>query len=105
LSQRISLNAALSDLGMPSAFIPGRADFSAMNGKDDLYISAAVHQAFVDVNEEGTEAAGATGIVIGRTSLPVEPPVFRADHPFLFFIRDNRTGSILFLGRVVNPNA
>jgi serpin B len=105
LSERIQLNAVLSDLGMPSAFSPGRADFSAMNGKRDLYISAAVHQAFVEVNEEGTEAAAATGVVIGRTSVAPQPEVFRADHPFLFLIRDNRTGSILFLGRIVDPNA
>jgi serpin B len=74
-----------------------------MNGRKDLSISAAIHKAVVDVNEEGTEAAAATGIVVGVTSVAAEPKVFRADHPFVFMIRDNRTSSIVFLGRVVNP--
>jgi serpin B len=92
-------------LGMTLAFLSDEADFSGMDGKQDLFISAVLHKAFVDVNEEGTEAAAATGIVVGATAvlIPKEPPVFRADHPFVFLIRDNRTGSILFLGRLVNP--
>lgn len=105
LTEQFQLNSTLSALGMPSAFNPGRADFSGMNGKKDLYITAAIHKAFVEVNEEGTEAAAATGIVVGVTSLPPPPKVFRADHPFVFMIRDSRTGSILFLGRVTNPKA
>ncbi len=103
LTEEFQLNSILSAMGMPSAFDPGKANFSGMNGKQDLCITAALHKAFVDVNEEGTEAAAATGIVVGLTSLPPEPKVFRADHPFVFMIRDHRTGSILFLGRVVNP--
>ncbi|MFO7903947.1 MAG: serpin family protein [Pirellulaceae bacterium] len=103
LTEEFQLNSMLSALGMPSAFEPGRADFSGMNGKKDLYITAALHKAFVDVNEEGTEAAGATGIVMGITSMPTEPTVFRADHPFIFLIRHDPTGSILFMGRVTNP--
>ena len=73
--------------------------------RDQLFISAVVHKAFVDVNEEGTEAAAATGIIMAPTAAPVrdEPAVFRADHPFAFLIRDNQTGSILFMGRVMNP--
>jgi serpin B len=72
-------------------------------GKDrDLFITAAVHKAFVDVNEEETEAAAATGVVLGFVSAR-EPKVFRADHPFVFLIQDKRTGSVLFLGRVTNP--
>jgi serpin B len=59
-----------------------------------------VHKGFVEVNEEGTEAAAATGVVVGETSAP---PAFVADHPFLFLIRDNVTGSVLFVGRIVNP--
>ena len=71
-----------------------------------LCISAVIHKAFVDVNEEGTEAAAATGIIMAPTAAPFrpqEPIIFRADHPFLFLIRDNQTGSILFVGRVANP--
>jgi serpin B len=103
LTEEFQLNSTLADLGMPSAFAPGKADFSGMNGKNDLYITAAIHKAFVDVNEEGTEAAAATGVVLSVFSLPPEPKIFRADHPFVFMIRDNHTGSVLFLGRVVNP--
>jgi len=97
------LGKVLKSLGMTDAF-SGAADFSGMNGLKNLFISAVVHKAFVDVNEEGTEAAAATAVVIGRTSVMVRPPpVFRADHPFLFLIRDNVSGCILFLGRVLYP--
>ena len=89
-------------MGMKDAF-GKKADFSGMNGRKDLFISAVVHKAFVDVNEEGTEAAAATGVVIETTSVRPPPPVFRADHPFLFLIRHEKTGVILFLGRVLNP--
>ncbi len=97
------LNNVLESMGMPLAFTSGRADFSGMNGKRDLFISAVIHKAFVEVNEEGTEAAAATVVV----EVPFERfiPTFRADHPFVFLIRDNRTGSILFMGRVMNPKA
>jgi serpin B len=91
-------------MGMPDAFDPNRADFSAMIGKKELFISAVIHKAFVEVNEEGTEAAAATGVVVGVTSIAPPPPTFKADHPFVFFIRDNATRSILFLGRVLNPS-
>ena len=89
---------------MTDAFT-GRADFSGMDGTNDLFISALIHKAFVEVNEEGTEAAAATAVVMETKGIhiPEEPVVFRADHPFLFLIRDNRTGSILFLGRIVDP--
>jgi serpin B len=104
LSSQFTLNQALSTLGMTLPFQQGQADFSGMDGSRELYITAAIHKAFVDVNEEGTEAAAATGIVVGvRSALPSEPKVFRADHPFLFLIRDTRTGSILFLGRLTQP--
>ena len=73
-----------------------------MDGKRDLFISAVIHKAFVDVNEEGTEAAAATGVVM-RAKRAQITPVFRADHPFVFLIRDNKTGAILFMGRVANP--
>ena len=74
-----------------------------MTGGKDLFISAVIHKAFVDVNEEGTEAAAATAVVTGRPAPITEPPVFRADHPFLFMIRDDRNGAILFVGRITNP--
>ena len=93
---------ALSALGMPSAFDPFLADFSGMNGCRDLVVQDVIHKAFVAVNEEGTEAAAATAVVVGETSAG---PSFEATHPFLFYIRDNVTGSILFLGRVVDPTA
>ncbi len=105
-TSRFLLADALSAMGMPSAFEPARADFSGMDGERDLFISAVVHKAFVDVNEEGTEAAAATGVVVGITSIgPVEPMRFVADHPFLLLIREEASGAILFMGRVANPSA
>jgi len=76
-----------------------------MNGEHDLWIGSAVHKAFIDVNEEGTEAAAATGISIRAMAAFKEPPptVFRVDHPFVFFIRENSSGNILFIGRVTDP--
>jgi len=103
MTSRFSLAQVLQSMGMTDAFTE-RADFSGMTGNRDLFISAVIHQAYVDVNEEGTEAAAATGAVMRVTSIgPDTTPVFRADHPFLFLIRDKATGSILFLGRVMNP--
>jgi len=104
MTSQFELSEALSALGMRDAF-HGSADFSGMTGKRDLFISAAVHKAFVDVNEEGTEAAAATGIIMRSMAMAreVPPVVFRADHPFLFLIRDNKSGSILFVGRVTDP--
>jgi serpin B len=97
------LNKALAEMGMPSAFSRS-ADFTGMGGsKGELCLSAVIHKAFVDVNEEGTEAAAATATVVRAKSLPAAVPVFRADHPFVFLIRDKRSDSILFLGRLANP--
>lgn len=101
-TSEFSLKDQLSALGMKKAFTM-QADFSGMNGREDLYIAAVVHKAFVDVNEEGTEAAAATGVVVDATSAPPPKPEFRADHPFVFLIRDTRNDSVLFLGRIVNP--
>lgn len=96
------LSDTLITMGMPEAF-DSRADFSGMDGSKWLSITKVLHKAFVGVNEEGTEAAAATAVIMSR-SQPVEsPPVFRADHPFIFLIRENDTGSILFMGRVLNP--
>jgi serpin B len=106
LETQYGLSENLQAMGMPVAF-SGGADFSGMDGTRDLAISDVVHKAYIDVNEEGTEAAAATGAVMtlsmGLDSNPV--PVFNADHPFIFFIMDNDTGNILFMGRVMNPNS
>ena len=93
----------LSNLGMPTAFT-NSADFSGMTGTKDLEIDKVIHQAFIEVNEEGTEAAAATGIGMMPTSMPPPTPIFKADHPFIFIIQQNETGNILFMGRVSNPN-
>jgi len=107
MSSGFRLEQSLAALGMKDAFDANQADFSGMDGNRHwLSISAVLHKAFVDVNEKGTEAAAATAVVmVGRAvARPVEPPkVFRADHPFLFLIRDSGTGSILFMGRVAQP--
>ena len=106
MTSQFGLASVLKSMGMTDAFVPNVADFSGMNGERDLFISAVIHKAYVDVDEQGTEAAAATGVVVGITSVgPIETPVFRADHPFLFLIRDNHLGSILFIGRVMNPKA
>jgi serpin B len=99
------LKKTLSAMGMTDAFDVGKADFSGMDGRKDLFISAVIHKAFVDVNEEGTEAAAATAVVLKSTGMPAPPVEFRADHPFVFLIRDTRSGCILFVGRMVNPKA
>jgi serpin B len=104
LTAESELSDALSSLGMPVAFKLGAADFAGITGTRELAISAVVHKAFVEVEEKGTEAAAATGVVFARTAVLAQPPVvFRADHPFFFMIRDTRTGTILFLGRFVRP--
>jgi serpin B len=102
VTSEFELAGVLAAMGMPDAF-SNKADFSGMTGNRDLFISAVVHKAYVEVNEEGTEAAAATGIVMKLTSIETPPPVFRADHPFIFLIRDNQTDSILFMGRIMNP--
>jgi serpin B len=102
LSGQFDLRKTLQAMGMVDAF--DAADFSGMTGQCDLFISEVVHKAFVDVNEEGTEAAAATAVLMAR-SIPPPTPVLRADHPFLFLLRENSTGSVLFLGRVMDPSA
>jgi len=105
MTSEFELAEQLKSMGMTLAFSPGQADFSGMNGSEPLFISAVVHKTFVDVNEEGTEAAGATAVVMYAGSAPPRKEVeFRADHPFVFLVRDNRSGSILFLGRVFDPS-
>ncbi|MGC8745193.1 MAG: serpin family protein [Candidatus Saccharicenans sp.] len=93
----------LGKMGMPTAFSMSRADFSGMDGRKDLYVKEVIHQAFVEVNEEGTEAAAATAVIMG-IKMVMEKFIFRADHPFVFIIQEKQTGAILFLGRVVDPS-
>jgi serpin B len=100
----LQLNETLAAMGMTAPFSQ-EADFSGITGERDLYIQSAIHKSFIDVNEWGTEAAAATGISIGRTSIEIPEAVFRADHPFVFLIRDNITQSTLFMGRVTTPEA
>lgn len=98
----------LKALGIKDAFLFPNADFSGIDGGRSLIISLVLHKAFVDVNEEGTEAAAATAIVAAPGGAPPvarEPKVFTADRPFLLLIRDNQSGAILFIGRVTNPTA
>ena len=109
----VDMCACLKALGMTLAFDRSQADLSGVNGRqapsqEALFISRVLHEAFVEVNEEGTEAAAATamemtlGMAVSLSNLPAVP-VFRADHPFLFAVRDRKSGTILFLGRVADP--
>jgi len=101
ITKEFVLARVLSSMGMPDAF-SGKADFSGMTDSERIFISEVIHKTYIEVNEEGTEAAAATGeMILGSAN--IEPPIFRADHPFIFLIRDNHTGSILFLGRIANP--
>jgi serpin B len=96
------LRNVFSELGMPNAF--QEADFSGIDGTKNLAITDILHKAFISVDEEGTEAAAATAVIIGLTSAPTESPIkLTLDHPFIFMIRDMETGTMLFLGRVMNP--
>src|SRR5580704_17762962 len=107
MTQEFELGATLGAMGMPQAF-SSSADFSGMTGHRDFGISAVIHKAYVDVNEEGTEAAAATAVTMRALAMrapEAQPPVFRADHPFVFMIRDNGSGSILFMGRVMDPRS
>jgi serpin B len=107
IERQYDMTAALGDMGMPTTFSPF-ADFSGMDGTQDLFISTIVHKAYIDVNEKGTEATAATADVVELESAPWTPPKiysFKADHPFLFIIQEKETGTILFIGRVMNPDA
>lgn len=100
------LTDTLPAMGMPTAFGPG-ADFSGLDGTRELFISDVIHKAFVEVNEEGTEAAAATAVVFGKSAAVEEEPVpvFLADHPFVFMIVDGEHDTVLFMGRVADPGA
>lgn len=104
LEYEIALKDVLSALGMAVAFEPFQADFSRMySGPGNLYISKVKHKTFVEVNEEGTEAAAVTSVEVGVTSAPLIISM-RVDHPFVFVIRENHSGTILFIGKIVEPN-
>lgn len=106
-TQAFGLRGTLTSLGMVDAFRGGSSDFSGISGGRALYISEVIHKTFVNVDEAGTEAAAATAVVMPGAA-PVRPeeiPEFRADHPFVFLIRDRQTGAILFMGRVTEPKA
>ncbi len=106
LESSFKLNDTLGSMGMLDAFGP-EADFSGMDGSRNLFISGVFHKAWGEVNEEGTEAAAATAVAVAASAVmkPLPPPpVFRADHPFIFFIRETRSASLLFLGRLANPS-
>ncbi len=98
----VRVKPALQAMGMKQAFVGGAADFSGMDGTKSLFLQDVVHEAYVSVDERGTEAAAATAVVVGRLSAP-EPATFDADRPFLFLVRDNLTGAVLFLGQVTEP--
>jgi serpin B len=102
----MDLKPVLSEMGMPQAFSRA-ANFSGMTSSERLAIGAVLHKGYVDVNEKGTEAAAATGAVMMPTAMRIETPkvTFRADHPFIFLIRDRQTESILFLGRMTDPRS
>lgn len=100
---KASVADLLKAMGMPTAFDPGAADFSGMSAEDRLFISDVIHEAFIKVDEEGTEAAAATAVIIDLTSAPIEVMELSVDRPFLFSLYDRTTGQILFLGRVLDP--
>jgi serpin B len=104
MTAEFRLKQVLARLGMPLAFDAQQADFSGMSTEQRLVIDEVIHKAFVDVNEEGTEAAAATAVTMRALAMrPTTPVVFRVDHPFLFLIRETRSGAILFMGKVMNP--
>jgi serpin B len=100
------LVAMFKKMGATDAFVPGEADFSGMDGTNYLYISEIIHKAFCDIDEQGTEAAAATAVVVVAFSAPLEPEEvyeFTADHPFIFLIRHEKTKTVLFVGRFMGP--
>jgi serpin B len=98
------LAKTLQSMGMTDAF-SDNADLSGMDGTTDLFIQDVVHKAFVDVDEAGTEAAAATAVIVGLKAMPQQPVTMTIDRPFVFFIRDIQTGTVLFVGRIVDPSA
>jgi serpin B len=106
LDTRFQLAGALQELGMRLAFAPGRADLSGIAGKPgDLFIQSVVHEAYLSVDEAGTEAAAATAVAVVGAAMPAQPPIdVVVDRPFAFVLRDLETGAVLFAGVVSRPN-
>lgn len=104
METKAQLGGLLATLGMPAAFDPQAADFSGITTAEKLVISDVIHQANIDVDEKGTEAAAATAVVMRATAAPGEPVTVHLDRPFLFALRDLQTGTVLFLGRVADPS-
>ena len=100
---KASVADLLAEMGMPTAFVPDLADFSGMTLAENLFIADVIHEAFIKVDEEGTEAAAATAVVMEATAAPADPIRLTVDRPFLFSLYDRATGEILFLGRVLDP--
>jgi serpin B len=105
IESRLELADLLGAMGMPTAFDPETADFSGITREEQLYIARVIHQANIDVDEKGTEAAAATAVVLRTTGMPADPVELTVDRPFLFALRDTETGAIVFLGRVADPSA
>jgi serpin B len=106
IAEKYILNEPLMNLGMPDVFSPDNANLGGIadiSSGNNLYVTAAIQDTFIDVNEEGTEAAAVTTIISARESLPPPPPRFNADHPFLFIIQDDESGTILFMGKISDP--
>ncbi len=104
-SATTQIKPVLQKLGMTQAFAPGQADFSGITGSKALVINDILHKAFIQVDETGSEAAAATGVVIGVTSIQEPPPVIKLDQAFIYMIRDRETGAILFIGTLLDPQA
>ncbi|MCX6141794.1 MAG: hypothetical protein NTZ35_01105 [Ignavibacteriales bacterium] len=97
-----ALNDMLKSMGMSVAFSPMEADFTYIDKRGQLFISEVKHKTFVQVDEEGTEAAAVTSVGVGATSVGPNT-VMRVDRPFIFAIRENNSGTILFIGKIVEP--
>ena len=103
IESAFGLNETLQAMGMVDAFDPDLADFTGMTPERELYITDVIHKAYVNVDEKGTEAAAATGVVVGIVSMPADEVVMKVDRPFVFVILDRVTGTLMFVGSVVNP--
>jgi serpin B len=103
LEYKLTLNEALKNLGMGIAFSPGQADFSRIVDGVSLFISKVLHKTFVQVDEEGTEAAAVTVVEIRYTSVEPRSTLMQVDHPFMFVLHEKQTGTILFMGKIMNP--
>merc|ERR1712126_218608 len=104
-SYESELSEGLKNMGMSDMFEAGTADFSGIDGTRNLFVGFVQQEVFIEVNEEGSEAAAATGMGMMMRSMPLPPEEFTVDHPFIFYIRDKLTGMLLFQGRISDPSA